>query len=108
MRYIITTVLILSILLGGCSSSNNSFSGANTIDASSVKNLQEVTLEIEGIFCASCSLGVEAQLREVEGVVDAEVSLEEGKGYVTYDGDIVDAQTIAKASTVYPARVIEK
>ena len=56
--------------------------------------------------CTSCALGVEYELKQVDGVVDAKVKYPEGTGTVTFDSAVVDAETIAKASTTYPAKVV--
>ena len=73
---------------------------------SSLTKTQKLELEIEGMTCTSCALGVEYQLKQVPGVLAADVKYPEGTCTVTYDADIVDPETIAKASDVYPARVI--
>lgn len=75
-------------------------------DLSNIENLHEATLDIKDMTCTSCALGVEYQLKQVDGVVGVKVIYEEGKGYVKYDADKVDAETIAKASDVYPTTVI--
>ncbi len=71
-------------------------------------NTKEATFAIEGMSCAACSLGVEAQWGEVDGVLDAKVNLADGMGVVKYNPDKTDATTIAKASTVYPAKIISE
>ena len=69
-------------------------------------NIQETTLAIDDMTCPSCALGVEYQLKQVPGVIDAKISYKEGQGVVTYDADTVSPEAIAKASDVYPARVV--
>ncbi len=78
----------------------------NPITASNAVNVNKATLRIDGMTCTSCALGVEYQLKNVEGVISAEVDYDKGLSYVTYDSDITDAQSIAQASDVYPAEVI--
>ncbi|NOZ81167.1 MAG: hypothetical protein GXP63_05855 [DPANN group archaeon] len=74
--------------------------------AAAPTNVKETTLAIDDMTCVSCAQGVEYQLKQVPGVIDAKVSYKEGKGTIIYDADRVDPETIAKASDVYPARVI--
>lgn len=69
-------------------------------------NIHETTLAVEGMTCTSCALGVEYQLKQVEGVIDAKISYKEKGGYVKYDANKVNAQTIAQASDVYPVKVL--
>lgn len=72
------------------------------------QNLETVNLQFEGMDCPSCALGVEYELKQVNGVVDARVKYPEGTGTVTFDSAVVDAETIAEASTAYPAKVVSK
>ena len=77
-------------------------------DLSSVGNLYVADFAIEGMYCDSCAYGVKAQFEEVEGVLSADVNAWQGSGVVFYDKDKVDAETIAAASTVYPAVVVSE
>ena len=105
MKIIITLILIIAIasVLSGCTSVTGETTNQETVKPS---NVHEAILQIEGMTCQSCALGVEYELKQVEGVVDAKADYRDRKGYVKYDADKVDAETIAKASTVYPATVI--
>ena len=78
----------------------------DVINPEDVKNLHETNLAIEGMYCDSCAYAVKAQFEEVEGVISADVNAIEAKGVVQYDADKVDPETIAKASTVYLATVV--
>lgn len=46
---------------------------------------QEVTLNIEGMTCASCSAAVERVTRKLDGVVTSEVNLTTNKAHIVYD-----------------------
>jgi len=106
MKYLtIITMIVLSILLVGCTASNIP-TGAATTDFNDA-DLSQANLEIEGMTCQSCSLGVEYQLKQVEGVKDAKVDWAKGTGVVTYDPSKVEPEEIAKASTSYPAKIVE-
>jgi copper chaperone len=48
------------------------------------------TLLVEGMRCPHCSAAVARALREVEGVVSAEVDLEAGKARVVGGADLAD------------------
>ena len=106
MKYFsIITMIALSILSMGCTASNLS-NGAATTDLSN-PNLHQANLEIEGMYCPSCALGVEYELKQLQGVYSAEVKYPEGTGAVIYDSSQVSVEEIAAASTVYPASVVE-
>jgi len=68
-------------------------------------NIRQTTLAIKDMTCPSCALGVEYQLKQLNGVFDAEIKYPEGTGIVTYDSSKLSAEEIAKSSTIYPASV---
>jgi len=78
----------------------------NTIDSQEVENLNEATLAIEGMYCQACSYAVKAQMEELYGVVSVDINYKDASGVVLYDVDKVDAESIAAASTAYPASVV--
>lgn len=78
----------------------------SAINIEDVENLHEANFAIEGMYCNACAYAVKAQFEEVEGVVSAEVNAIEASGVVQYDADKVSPEAIAKASTAYPARVV--
>ena len=95
--------LIFLLFAAGCTITGNTVS-----EVSSPGNVREATLAIDGMYCSSCALGVEYQFKQVDGVIDADVSLAEGRGTVRFDADKVTAAVIAQASDVYLATVIEE
>lgn len=66
-----------------------------------------LSLEIEGLSCASCVGRVEAALRSVPGVVQAEVNLASERAEVTYLTGAARGADLIAASTAagYPARL---
>jgi len=68
-------------------------------------SVRQATLAIKDMTCPSCALGVEYQIKQLDGVYDAEIKYPEGIGLVTYDSTKLDAENIAKASTIYEATV---
>jgi len=95
-------MIALTILLMGCTASNLPSGAATALNT----NLAQANLEIEGMTCQSCALGVEYQLKQVEGVEDATIDYQKGTGIVTYDPSKVQPEDIAKASTIYPVKVV--
>ena len=106
-KYVIAGVLILAVLVVVLITGNNGITGNAVKETTTPQNLETANLEIEGMTCQSCALGVEYELKQVNGVIDAKVKYPEGTGTVTFDSAIVDAETIAEASTVYPAKVVK-
>jgi len=68
-------------------------------------NVRQTTLAIKDMTCPSCALGVEYQIKQLDGVYDAEIKYPEGTGIVTYDSSKLSAEDIAAESTVYSASV---
>jgi len=69
-----------------------------------------VALSVPDMTCAACPITVGKSLRRVDGVVLAEVSLEELTAVVTYDPDRTGLAELIKATTNvgYPSTVIER
>ncbi len=106
-KYVYAGLLILAVLVVVVIAGHNGITGKAVKETNSPQNLKTANLEIEGMTCQSCALGVEYELKQVDGVVDAKVSYQDGTGKVTFDPAKVDAETIAKASTIYPAKVVK-
>ena len=67
------------------------------------------TMKIEGMMCPHCQAAVTKALNGVEGVTEANVSLEEKGGYVTTNGQ-VSGETLKKVVTDagYEVRSVEE
>jgi len=59
----------------------------------------EVALNVQGMHCATCPVTVRTAAKGVTGVVDARVSMDEGKAWVTFDPARTDPTKIAEAIT---------
>jgi len=55
-----------------------------------------VDISVEGMTCQSCVKVITAKLQEVEGVMQAEVSLEEKQAYVEFDPGQTTAESLVK------------
>lgn len=66
-------------------------------DLQEITQVRNVTLNIEGMTCASCSAAVERALKKQNGVQAASVNLATNKASVTYDPAIVKMGTLKKA-----------
>lgn len=66
-----------------------------------------VTLQVEGMTCASCPYIVEKALQRVEGVAEVTVSYEKRTAVVRFDDDQaeIDALTGATAAAGYPSEL---
>ncbi|WP_354680697.1 heavy-metal-associated domain-containing protein [Komagataeibacter sucrofermentans] len=49
------------------------------------QTMEKLTLNIQGMTCDGCAAKVQRALEGVDGVSMVEVSLEQGKAFVTYD-----------------------
>ena len=102
--FIVMGILLVSSFLVVKNIGNPS---GNIIIKEDIENLHKTNLEIKDMYCEACSFGVKAQIEGLEGVVSEDIDFKTAKGIVLYDADKVDYQTIADASTVYPASVVD-
>ena len=79
----------------------------SAVTAATLISTSIVVLDVEGKTCASCHVTVQRALVNVEGVTEAEVSLEPPRAVVTYDPAqvAVEQLTTATANAVYPSRL---
>ncbi len=54
--------------------------------------MMEKTIYIEGMQCEHCKLRVEKVLNSIDGVLEAEVSLENKKAVIKFDKDIENSK----------------
>jgi copper chaperone CopZ len=107
-RKIVISILVVIVLVASALAFVNKGKVAgNVISTEEIENLHEVNFAIEDMYCEACAYGVEAQFKELDGVVKADVDYRTARGIVVYDADIVSPETIASASTAYPTRVVE-
>lgn len=59
--------------------------------------MDKVILEIAGMRCGACAVGIELVLTKKKGVKSAKVSLNERMAVIEFDPAIVAASDIAKA-----------
>ncbi len=60
-------------------------------------NTKQITLEIIGMTCASCSANVEKTVSRLDGIKSASVNIATNKGTFIYDESLVSADEIKKA-----------
>ncbi|MDD5337744.1 MAG: cation transporter, partial [Candidatus ainarchaeum sp.] len=61
--------------------------------------MEKKTLNIEGMDCASCAMGIEKALKRTRGVLNASVNYANGKAYVEYNpGELKYAEIEKKIS----------
>jgi copper chaperone CopZ len=55
-----------------------------------------ITIDTTGTHCPSCSMLIEMSVDELDGVSAVRASHADGTAEVTYDPDVIDAETIAQ------------
>ena len=70
------------------------------------KNYKKITLQIEGMSCASCAQAVEKGLNKTEGVKNANLNFAAEKAYVEYDPERIDEEKLTEVvrSTGYDVK----
>jgi len=56
-----------------------------------------ISLNIEGMHCGMCVSRIEKALKEIDGVSEATVSLEENRADVKYDSEMVKSEDMISA-----------
>ena len=59
--------------------------------------MNEIKLKIEGMHCAGCSTRLERVLKNLEGVEEAKVSLEEKQATIKFDETKTNIENIKEA-----------
>ncbi|ABO34738.1 Heavy metal transport/detoxification protein [Methanococcus maripaludis C5] len=67
--------------------------------------MKELKLKISGMSCQMCVKTIKNLLSELEGIITVDIDLENGKGIITYDENILNEEKILKneAFELYPA-----
>jgi len=70
-----------------------------------VIGMKELKLKISGMSCQMCVKTIKNLLSELEGIITVDIDLENGKGIITYDENILNEEKILKneAFELYPA-----
>jgi len=115
MKYWIFTLLLSALILLGCNTQNSEPEPPQSIqnynanmapkDIPSDADVRQTTLAIKDMTCPSCALGVEYQLKQLDGVYDAQIKYPDGTGLVIYDSAKITSEKIAESSTIYKATV---
>jgi mercuric ion binding protein len=68
-----------------------------------------VTLGVDNMTCISCPYQVQKSLTHVDGVSEAEASLETGQAVVTYDDSQTNVEALVAATTNagFPSQVVQ-
>ncbi len=83
------TLIVTLVFSAGLANANQS------VDAPQA--LENVVIRIDGMTCSACANGVAASLRRVEGVVEAEVSIEPPEAYIKFDPSVTSADVLVEA-----------
>ena len=59
---------------------------------------QTVTLDVPSMYCVTCPYTVQLALERVEGVIEANASLEDRLAIVTFDNDITTVEVLTEAT----------
>lgn len=61
--------------------------------------MKKITLQIEGMHCASCAINIEKSIKKLSGIKKVSVNYGMSKAYVEYDEQVVDEKSIDTAIT---------
>ena len=111
MKKLTIIIFVLMVLsLGGAALSKNISGKVAGVSSFIVgNNLRKATLSIDGMYCASCAIGSQYNLKAIDGVSDAYVGFTDGlngEGWVVYDYKKVNEEQIIKAVEPYKATIV--
>ena len=98
-------LITISILTSGCSTNEES--------KNKIVHHKSCTIAIEGMMCEKgCKTTIQNKLREMEGVIQADVDFEVHQAFITYDANKVSAQDFIDrinkiADGLYKATLVE-
>ncbi len=72
--------------------------GAEATSTASPTSFQQVVLEVKGMTCRTCPIAVRKALRRVEGVYEAEATLQPPRAVVRFDPERVSVQDLTEAT----------
>ena len=87
----------------------SSFSAPNgTAVSNSGQELRVATVELPGMFCAACAWSAGNTIKEIPGVVDANVDISVKSGTVIYDPKIVSKEQLVEPGLIqsYEGKVV--
>jgi mercuric ion binding protein len=98
-------VLVATLGIAACKQGNDR---AQATAATGAAIQAEAVFNVQGMHCVTCPLTVRTAAKGVVGVVDAQVSMDEARAWVTYDPQKTAPAAIAQAITDsgYPATVV--
>ncbi len=89
--------IILSVLTMSFAFNSNDKANKTTIDENI--STKTVTLELPGMFCATCPFTIRKSLEKLPGVSDVKISLKTKTAVVKYDPKKVSIEDMIKATT---------
>lgn len=114
MRKIAVLIILLSVLTAGGLFLTQDVSQRTRTRAPAVwgsfigSRVHKATLAIDGMWCASCAVGAQYNLKAIPGVTDAYIGFTknlDGEGWVVYEPDKVTKEQIIKAVEPYRATI---
>ena len=92
-----TALLALILLVAGCSTQPTTNPATSSIDN---ENLRVAEIDLPGMFCQSCAQNSETTLRNMPGVVDANVDIRTKKGRVIYDPSAISKEQLVQEGLI--------
>lgn len=70
-----------------------------TMPLTALAEQQTVILKVDGMTCQSCPYQVKRSLKQVEGVISANASLQNSEAKVTFDAAVTSIAALTQATT---------
>lgn len=94
------TLWIITVLIGGLlifpNIAPSIFAGSGTTE---IVQTQQITLDVKGMTCAMCPITVKKVLTSLDGVKEANVTLDPPEAFVRYDPSKLSIEKLTEATT---------
>ena len=97
--YLAVAALLFTVLGTACRRESQAATQATVAQTAADRSqtIRTVTIPVEGMICQVCAGTVKSALKKVDGVNDAEISLEKRTAVVRYDERNVSLETLSRA-----------
>ncbi len=66
----------------------------NDVSTETGNSLKQLKLKIDGMTCEGCAVAIESALEKVDGIIDADVSYDNGTAVIIYNPSVINPQQI--------------
>ncbi len=97
MRLAISFFIVITLATSSCAQQQNKPDQTFAKEQTKPATAQKIKMFVDGMVCNACQSTVKKTIKSLDGVKDAEVSLENKIAFITYYPDLIKPEQIQKA-----------